>query len=59
MPRKRHVSRNFKIAGIQFKICVMPRKRHVSRNTINNPDKLGYTVMPRKSYALIAHKVIK
>ena len=50
MPRKRHVSRNSKLAEIKLNTIVMPRKRHVSRNWMFGIHAAFENVMPRKRH---------
>ena len=50
MPRKRHVSRNYKGAVITQQTYVMPRKRHVSRNGSGSYKAYTDAVMPRKRH---------
>ena len=50
MPRKRHVSRNFRGGFVHGEYSVMPRKRHVSRNLCNMHKDSVITVMPRKRH---------
>ena len=50
MPRKRHVSRNWRIKRVWDISPVMPRKRHVSRNCNQWLHHLCWMVMPRKRH---------